>query len=88
MPVFDRKRTVTYSQLRGIPGDSVIKNLHANVGDLNLIPSPERYMPLASLAHAPQLLSLCSQAWELQILKAAHPRVHASQQGSHCSEKL
>ena len=33
-----------------------------------------------SLARAPQLFSLCSRAWELQLLKPSSPRAHAPQQ--------
>ena len=44
-------------------------------------------MPWSNQAHALQLLSLCSRAWEPQLLKSMCPRAGASQQRSHCSEK-
>ena len=43
------------------------KNLPANVGDMSLIPGPGiSHMPQGNQAQAPQLLSLCATAWELQ----------------------
>ena len=47
----------------GFPGDSVIKNLPANVGDKGLIPDPGSFhMPWSNQAHVAQLLILCSRA--------------------------
>ena len=64
------------SKLKGFPGGSVVKNLSANAGDKVLTPDPGRsHMP-----RVPQLLSLCSRAWELQLLKSTCPRVCALQQ--------
>ena len=69
---------------RGSPGGSVVKNLSANTGDTGLIPDPGRsHMPWsnkAQKARVPQLYSLCSRAWEEQLLKPACPRTHALQQ--------
>ena len=47
-------------------GSSVVKNLPVNAGDIGLIPNPGRlHMLWSNQAHVPQLLSLCSRAWEL-----------------------
>ena len=68
---------------RGFPSASVVKNPPANVEDpwSGKIP-----LTLEQLSHAPQLLSLCSRAQELQLLspRAAAPEVCTSQ--SPCSE--
>ena len=64
------------SKLRGFPGGSVVKTLCASAGDVVLIPDPGRsHMP-----QVPQLLSLCSRAWEPQLLTSTCPRVCALQQ--------
>ena len=45
------------------------KNLPANVGDMDLISGVGRlHMPCSNQAHVPQLLSLCSRVWNLQLL--------------------
>ena len=60
---------------------SVVKNLAANTEDMGSIPDPGRsHMPQNNLAWAPQLLSLCSSAWEPQLLKARSPRACALKQ--------
>ena len=62
----------------GFPDGSVVKNLLANSGHTGLIPGPGRsYMPQSSKAHVPQLLSLCSRAWQLELLS---PHTHDLQQ--------
>ena len=54
----------------GFPGGSVVKNTPANVGDMGSIPDLGRSrVPQSNWAHAPQLLSLCSIAQELQKAK-------------------
>ena len=62
---------------------SVVKNLSANTGDTGLIPDLGRsHMPWsnkAQKASVPQLYSLCSRAWEEQLLKPVCPRTHALQ---------
>ena len=71
----------------GSPGGSVVKNLPANAKDTGLIPGPGRsHMPQSNEAHT-QLLSLCSRAWEPQILRppaiateACVPKAHTLQQ--------
>ena len=51
--------------LAGFLGGSVVKNLPARVGDMDLIPGLGRYhMPQDNRARAPQLLSLHSGAHE------------------------
>ena len=53
----------------GVLGGSVVKNLPANAGDMGLIPDPGRsHVPRGNWDHVPQQLSLCSRAWELQLL--------------------
>ena len=57
------------SYIEGFPGGSVVKNLPATAGDMGSIPGLERsHMPQSNQARAPQLLSLCSRARELQLL--------------------
>ena len=49
------------------PGDSVIKNLSANAGDVGSIPDLGRsHMPWSNEARVPHLLTLCSGAHEPQ----------------------
>ena len=56
-------------KIQGFPSGSVVKDLPANVGDMGLIPGPGRsHMLQSNLVHVPQLLSLCSGAWEPQLL--------------------
>ena len=70
------------------PGGTVDRNLPANAGDMGSIPGPGRFhMTWSSWAHEPQLLSLCSRALELQLLRPSaattetrEPRVCALQQ--------
>ena len=72
----------------GFPAGSVVKNLPTNAGDTGSISDLGRsHMLQSNYARVPQLLSLCSRAWELQLLthvlqllKAAGPRAHAWQQ--------
>ena len=71
----------------GFPAGSVVKNLSTNAGDTGSISDPGRsHMLQSNYAHALQLLSLCSRAWEpqllthvLQLLKPACPRARALQ---------
>ena len=47
----------------------MVKNLPASAGDMGLVPGVGRsHPPRSSQAHAPQLLSLCPGARELQLL--------------------
>ena len=58
------------TKFKGFPGGSVIKDLPANAGDMGSIPGLGRsHMLRSKSAHEPQVLSLCSRAWELQLLK-------------------
>ena len=53
----------------GFPGGSVVKNLPADAGDVGSIPDLGRsHMLQSNRAPVPQLLSLCSRAWGLQLL--------------------
>ena len=64
----------------GFPGGPATKNPPANAGNTDSVPGPGRsHMPQSTQAHVPQLLSLCSRAWELQLLRPARPRVCAPQ---------
>ena len=57
------------SEERGLPGGSGVSSLPARAGDTGLVPGPGKsHMLWGKKAHAPQLLSLCSRAWELQLL--------------------
>ena len=70
------------------PGGAVVKNPPANAGDAGSSPGPGRsHMPWSNEARAPQLLSLCSRARELQLMspratitEARAPRARAPQQ--------
>ena len=76
--------------LAGFPGGSVVKNPPANAEDTGSIPGLGRsHMPQSSLAHAPQLLTLASRAWELQLLNphATTTEAHAPQQEKPLNEK-
>ena len=54
-----------YNPMQGLPGGSVARSPSANAGDTGSITEPgESHMPLNSKTCAPQLLSLCSSAWE------------------------
>ena len=55
---------------QGFLGGSVVKNLPASAEDLSLIPDPGRFhMPWGNQACVPQLLHLCSRAYEPQLLR-------------------
>ena len=57
--------------LVGFPGGSVIKNLPDNAGDMGSNPDPGRsHMLRSNYAHAPQLLSLCSESLGTATTKA------------------
>ena len=68
---------------QGFSGGSVVKNLPADAGDRGSIPGLGRpHVPQSSYSHAPQLLSPCSRAQDLQLpqlLKPMRPRALASQ---------
>ena len=56
------------------PGGSVVKNSMANAEDMGSIPDLGRsLMPWTNWTRGPQLLSLCSRAQELQLLKPLSP---------------
>ena len=55
----------------GFPGGCVVKNPPASTGDTGSIPDPGRsHMSQSDKARVPQLLSLCSRAWELQVMSS------------------
>ena len=63
------------------PGCPEAKNLHANARDTSSIPGLERlHMHRGKEACAPKLLSLCSRAHVLQLLKPGSPSACAPQQ--------
>ena len=68
------------NQGMGFPGGSVVKNLPANAGNMDLIPGRGRFHMLQSnQVHVPQLMSLCSRVQELQLLSpcAVTAKAHA-----------
>ena len=70
-------------------GGSVVKHLPANAGDTGSIPGLERsHMPRNNKACAPELLSLCSRAWEPQLLSPCTLEPVLCNRRSHCNEKL
>ena len=67
--------------MTGFSGDSLVKNLPANTGDMGSIPGPGRsHVPHSNYTHASQLLALCSRTQEPQLLKPVRPRAQALQQ--------
>ena len=67
--------------MRGILGGSVMESLPANARDTGSVPGPGGSHGLqSSWTGGPQLLSLCSGAWEPQPLRLARLRALASQQ--------
>ena len=70
----------------GFPGGPVVRNPPANAGDTYLIPDPRRFHPpRSSYARAPQPLSLCSRAQELQLLSSPTATAEACKPLSPCS---
>ena len=69
-------------------------NLPASVRDTGLISGPWRsHIPRSNQARAPQLLSLCSRAWQPQLLKPAglepmlqNKRSRRNEKPAHCNE--
>ena len=57
-----------YKYEMSFPGGSVMKNLPANGGHTGLIPDLGGSHMWRKYACVPQLLSLCSRAWELHLL--------------------
>ena len=79
---------------RCFPDDLLVRDLPANAGDMGLIPDlGGSHLPHNDQAHVPQLLSLDSRAWELQLPKPTYPRAWAPQeqkplQRKACAPKL
>ena len=71
------------TRARGFPGGSVVKNLPTSAGDTGSIPD----LGSSHKAYSPQLLSLCSRARELQLLKFVHPEPVLHNKRRHHSEK-
>ena len=62
-------------------GGSVVKNLPANAGDVGSVSGLGMILhTLEQLSRCTKLLSLCSQAWELQLLKPMCPGARAPEQ--------
>ena len=73
----------------GFPGGSVVKNLSANAGDTGSIPGLGRsHILWSSYARMPQLLSLCSTAWEPQLLSPRATTTDARTPQSPCSATM
>ena len=76
------------SNCRAFSGSPVVEKAPCNAGDMGSIPDLGRsHMLWGNKAQAPQLLGLCSRAWEPQLLsphvtttEAHTPRTHALQQ--------
>ena len=61
--------------LLGFPGDSMVKNPPASVGDMGSIPNSRRfYIPQSNQVQVSQLLSVHSKPLELQLWKPTCPR--------------
>ena len=81
--------------MEDFPGGAVVKNPPANAGDMGLSPGPGRsHRPRSNKARAPQLLSLCSRAHVLQLLKPvclepvlSNKRSHRNEKPAHCNEE-
>ena len=79
---------MSFKKLLGFPAGLMVKNPSTNSGDTGLILGLGRsHMPRGNWACVPQLPSLCSRAWEpqllshlQQLLKAACPRACAPKQ--------
>ena len=66
----------------------MVKNPPANAGDTGSSPGPGRsHMPRSNYACAPQLLSLCSRAFEPQLLKPVRLEPMLRNKRNHCNEK-
>ena len=64
-----------------LPDDALDKSLPANARDMGLIPGLGRFHMLQSnQARVPQLLSLCSRACVLQLLKPLCSSAHTPQE--------
>ena len=75
-----KSNNVTEKMGQGFPGGSMVKNLPAN-GDVGSTSAPRRSHTLwGNEGHSPQLLGLCSRAWESKLLKPVCPRTCALQQ--------
>ena len=73
----------------GFPGGSAVRNLPANARDMGSIPGPGRtHMLQSNYTHAPQLLNLCSRAWEPQLLKPLSPEPGLRNKRSPSSQQL
>ena len=70
-------------------GGPVVKSPPANARDMGSIPCSRRFhMPWGNKATEPQLMSLCSRAWELQTTVAwALYRAVFSNKRNHCNEE-
>ena len=76
--VFPDQQILLEKCLEGFLGDSVVKNPPANAGDTGLILSLGRFhMTRNNSACVPQLLSLYSRAWELQLLSPCATTIEA-----------
>ena len=77
-----------YKNVQSFPGGPVVKNPPWNARDTGLIPGPGRSpMPQGNWACVPQLMSLCSGACKLRLLKPVRPRACAPHKRSHLNGK-
>ena len=70
----------------GFPGSSVVKNPPASAGDTGSVPDLGRSHMLWK-SRVPQLLSLWSRAWELQLLTPDAATIEAPGPKNPCSAK-
>ena len=88
--------------MKGFLSGSVVKNPPANAGDKGLIPGPCRsHISRSNSTHSPRLLSLCSNAQELQLLSPllqllkpaclkpvlCNKRRHRNETPPHCNQE-
>ena len=81
LPKSTRKERAQKTSREGFPGGAVVKKSRATAEDTGLIPDPRKpHTPWSNLTHPLQLLTLCSRAWEPQLLKPACSRACAPQE--------
>ena len=79
---------IFFMYFQGFLGGSMVKNSPPSAGDMGLIPGPGGFpMPWSNWALAPQLLSLCSRAWDLQLLTLRVLEPKLCNQRSPCNER-
>ena len=75
------------SRKEDFPGDPVVKNLPASAGDMGSIPDLGRSHMLQGNKACAQLQSMCSRAWEPQLLSPCALEPMLCSKRSHHKEK-